>query len=89
MIHVYAGVVSVVLAIVAAYAAAIRVRVEDLTMEVRSLHRSRSKWESRTMDYQRGVDHLVNVYQRDIHKLLNNTIALLEKPIITWDLEEK
>lgn len=88
MIHVYAGVVSVVLAIVAAYAAAIRVRVEDLTMEVRSLRRSRSKWESRTMDYQRGVDHMVDVQQRDIHKLLNHSVALIGEPIIKWEKDQ-
>lgn len=82
MIHVYAGTVSVILAIVAAYAAAIRVRVEDLTMEVRSLRRSRSKWESRTMDYQRGVDRMVDIQQRDIHKLLNHRVAFIGDPVV-------
>ncbi len=73
MIHVYAGLVTTVLAIVAGYAAALKVAYDNKRAQALKWAFRAAKLEGTIARQRKGISHLVDITQRDIRNLTLNS----------------
>ena len=77
MIHVFAATVTLILAVVAGYAAALRLESDVLRAKARKWAFRAARLEDVVARQREGIDRLVDVNSRDIHSLTRHIPSLL------------
>jgi hypothetical protein len=88
MIHVYAGLVTTVLAIVAGYAATLKLAYDEKRTQARKWAFRAVKLEATIARQRAGISRLVDINTRDIRNLTLNSVAFIGEPIITFEEDE-